>query len=210
MNGIDPVEVFFKWFRGNPQLFVIFKIGLCVYTGELGLAGRGHRGEENPRYVCGDFWREKNDNPSFDGKARPKTKPALFADWEPLVWKVILGLRNTSTKQYILSFLKNQHNSPSSLSLPLNTDRFFFPFILSYLANLLTIVVFLFVVLFLSTTGTGPSKRLNAEQQRLVASPVEELDTILALLAAAAPVDVMPGGVSRRFYYCFLNHQRSI
>ncbi|CAM9972983.1 unnamed protein product, partial [Ectocarpus sp. 13 AM-2016] len=42
-------------------------------------------------------------------------------------------------------------------------------------------------------SGTGPSKRLNAEQQRLVASPMKELDTILALLAAAAPVDVMPG-----------------
>eukprot|EP00752_Nemacystus_decipiens_P013042 g11537.t2 len=41
--------------------------------------------------------------------------------------------------------------------------------------------------------GTGPSKRLNAEQQRLVASPMNELDVILALLAAAGPVDVMPG-----------------
>eukprot|EP00903_Cladosiphon_okamuranus_P014688 g13614.t1 len=41
--------------------------------------------------------------------------------------------------------------------------------------------------------GTGPSKRLNAEQQRLVASPMNELDIILALLSAAAPVDVMPG-----------------
>ncbi|CAM9590090.1 unnamed protein product [Ascophyllum nodosum] len=41
--------------------------------------------------------------------------------------------------------------------------------------------------------GTGPSKRLNAEQQRVLSSPMKELDTILALLAAAAPVDVMPG-----------------
>ncbi|CAM9627762.1 unnamed protein product [Scytosiphon promiscuus] len=45
----------------------------------------------------------------------------------------------------------------------------------------------------LLSAGTGPSKRLNAEQQRLVASPMKELDNILALLAAAAPVDVMPG-----------------
>ena len=50
-----------------------------------------------------------------------------------------------------------------------------------------------FVLLFFFWAGTGPSKRLNAEQQRLVASPMNELDTILALLAAAAPVDVMPG-----------------
>ncbi|CAN0344762.1 unnamed protein product [Laminaria digitata] len=44
-------------------------------------------------------------------------------------------------------------------------------------------------------SGTGPSKRLNAAQQRLVSSPMKELDTVLALLAAAAPVDVMPGKV---------------
>lgn len=45
-------------------------------------------------------------------------------------------------------------------------------------------------------SGEGPSKRLNAEQQRLVSSPVKELDNILALLAAAVPVDVMPGKLS--------------
>ena len=51
--------------------------------------------------------------------------------------------------------------------------------------------------------GTGPSKRLNAEQQRVLSSPMKELDTILALLAAAAPVDVMPGEISQGLGWIF-------
>lgn len=73
--------------------------------------------------------------------------------------------------------------------------------------------MYFFAFRLMISTGTGPSKRLNAAQQRLVSSPMKELDTVLALLAAAAPVDVMPGKsygflsctAGRRHEYSFYN-----